>query len=153
MSDELERWEYRVQTIGSTILGTKDEHIQAVLNEWGEEGWKAFAVVADHMGKSVETVRKLTQEIDGVNWHPVAGVNGYCCDVEATVKIRYNHPGTSATVTVLEDNRARIRLHEPQRAVTPGQAAVIYEGDVVLGGGWICRGESARKYKAAAAPA
>jgi tRNA-uridine 2-sulfurtransferase len=61
---------------------------------------------------------------------------------EATVKIRYNHPGTSATVTPLESNRARIHLHEPQRAVTPGQAAVIYHGDVVLGGGWICRREA-----------
>jgi tRNA-specific 2-thiouridylase len=30
-------------------------------------------------------------------------------------------------------------LHEPQKAVTPGQAAVIYDGDVVVGGGWICR--------------
>jgi len=58
---------------------------------------------------------------------------------EATVKIRYNHPGTTARVTPLEDNRARVHLHEAQRAVTPGQAAVIYDGDVVLGGGWICR--------------
>jgi tRNA-uridine 2-sulfurtransferase len=58
---------------------------------------------------------------------------------EATVKIRYNHPGTPATILPLEDNRARIQLHEPQRAVTPGQAAVIYNGDIVLGGGWICR--------------
>jgi tRNA-specific 2-thiouridylase len=57
----------------------------------------------------------------------------------ATVKIRYNHPGTLANVTPLEHGRARIRLHEPQRAVTPGQAAVIYDGDIVLGGGWICR--------------
>ncbi|HJW38540.1 MAG TPA: aminomethyltransferase beta-barrel domain-containing protein, partial [Candidatus Udaeobacter sp.] len=62
---------------------------------------------------------------------------------EATVKIRYNHPGTSATITPLEDNRARVCLHEPQRAVTPGQAAVIYKDDVVLGGGWICRREAA----------
>jgi tRNA-uridine 2-sulfurtransferase len=59
------------------------------------------------------------------------------------VKIRYSHPGTRATVTLLEDTRARVRLHEPQRAVTPGQAAVIYNGDVVLGGGWICRREAA----------
>jgi tRNA-specific 2-thiouridylase len=58
---------------------------------------------------------------------------------EATVKIRYNHPGTRATVTRLENQRARIQLQEPQRAVTPGQAAVIYHEDVVLGGGWICR--------------
>jgi tRNA-specific 2-thiouridylase len=58
---------------------------------------------------------------------------------EVTVKIRYSHPGTAATVMRLENNRARIRLHEPQRAVTPGQAAVMYDRDIVLGGGWICR--------------
>ena len=79
-------------------------------------------------------------EIDSVNWHPAARVaGGGSC--EAVVKIRYNHPGTVATVTRLENNRARIHLHEPQRAVTPGQAAVIYDGDIVLGGGWICRAE------------
>jgi tRNA-uridine 2-sulfurtransferase len=59
--------------------------------------------------------------------------------IEVTVKIRYSHPGTRASALLLENNRMRIRLHEPQRAVTPGQAAVIYDGDVVLGGGWICR--------------
>jgi tRNA-specific 2-thiouridylase len=42
-------------------------------------------------------------------------------------------------VLPLENNRAHVRLHDPQRAVTPGQAAVIYDGDVVVGGGWICR--------------
>jgi tRNA-uridine 2-sulfurtransferase len=83
-------------------------------------------------------------EIDRVNWHPVAGIGdfGYR-ERECTVKIRYSHPGTRATVTLLEDARARVRLHEPQKAVTPGQAAVIYNGDVVLGGGWICRREAA----------
>lgn len=45
-------------------------------------------------------------------------------------------------------DRARICLHEPQRAVTPGQAAVIYHGDVVLGGGWVCRTEPVRRYEA-----
>jgi tRNA-specific 2-thiouridylase len=98
-------------------------------------------------------------EIDRVNWHPAAGVitsnvNGGASSrepgvagappstaFEATVKIRYNHPGTRATVTLLENDRAHVRLHDPQRAVTPGQAAVMYDGDVVLGGGWICRRE------------
>ena len=60
---------------------------------------------------------------------------------KATVKIRYNHPGTFATVTPLENDRAHVRLQEPQRAITPGQAAVIYDDAVVLGGGWICRAE------------
>jgi tRNA-specific 2-thiouridylase len=61
---------------------------------------------------------------------------------DLTVKIRYSHPGTPATVTPLENNRARVRLHEAQRAVTPGQGAVIYDGDIVVGGGWICRREA-----------
>src|SRR5207237_8055662 len=88
-------------------------------------------------------------EIDRVNWHPVTGSSdpGRNAGIEAVVKIRYSHPGTAATVTPLEDHRARIRLHEPQRAVTPGQAAVIYDGDVVVGGGWICRGEPPGHYE------
>ena len=90
-------------------------------------------------------------EIDQVNWVD-ADLNGGTISrepgvagappsrqIECTVKIRYSHPGTNATLTPLEDGRAHIRLHEPQRAVTPGQAAVFYNGDVVLGGGWICR--------------
>ena len=81
-------------------------------------------------------------EIDRVNWHPVAGIGDPGALLEATVKIRYNHPGTPATVSPLGNDRARVRLHEPQRAVTPGQAAVLYDGDVVLGGGWICRREA-----------
>jgi tRNA-specific 2-thiouridylase len=91
-------------------------------------------------------------EIDRVNWHPAAVVsdpdyNSVAAGVdrgsfEALVKIRYNHPGTVATVMPLENDRAHVRLHDAQRAVTPGQAAVIYDGDVVLGGGWICRREA-----------
>jgi tRNA-uridine 2-sulfurtransferase len=90
-------------------------------------------------------------EVDRVNWHPIAGVNapGHSSEIETTVKIRYSHPGAAATLTPLENGRAHIRLHEPQKAVTPGQAAVFYDGDVVLGGGWICRAELARRYEAA----
>jgi tRNA-specific 2-thiouridylase len=57
--------------------------------------------------------------------------------MEATVKIRYNHPGTAAIVTPLAGGQAKVKLREPQRAVTPGQAAVFYQDDLVLGGGWI----------------
>jgi tRNA-specific 2-thiouridylase len=61
---------------------------------------------------------------------------------EATVKIRYNHPGVRATVTPREGGKAEVAMHIPQRAVTPGQAAVFYEEDLVLGGGWITRSAS-----------
>ncbi|MCO6439174.1 MAG: tRNA 2-thiouridine(34) synthase MnmA [Phycisphaerae bacterium] len=59
----------------------------------------------------------------------------------AAVKIRYLHTAAPATVHPLEGGRARVVFDEPQRAVTPGQAAVFYDGDVVLGGGWIEREE------------
>ena len=75
-------------------------------------------------------------EIDHVNW---MGRSSFDAPSEATVKIRYSHPGTRATVIPIGEDRAQIQLHEPQKAVTPGQAAVLYDGDVVLGGGWICR--------------
>ncbi len=73
-------------------------------------------------------------EIDRATWHEPGEE-----EFEATVKIRYAHKGTAATVRPAGDGRAVIRLHEPQKAVTPGQAAVVYRGDVVLGGGWITR--------------
>ena len=79
-------------------------------------------------------------EIDRINWiSGGAGITDSGDSFEATVKIRYSHPGTPATVTPLEGGRARVQLHEPQKAVTPGQAAVLYHGDIVVGGGWICR--------------
>jgi tRNA-specific 2-thiouridylase len=59
--------------------------------------------------------------------------------LEVTTKIRYNHPGTPATLTPLSDGRAQVKMHTPQRAITPGQAAVFYREDLVLGGGWITR--------------
>jgi tRNA-specific 2-thiouridylase len=59
--------------------------------------------------------------------------------IRALVKIRYNHPGTMATITPEANGRARIQLDEPQRAITAGQASVFYQDDLVLGGGWITR--------------
>ncbi len=73
----------------------------------------------------------------GANWHvPVAG------SFRATVKIRYNHAGAAATVTVTSPDRFEVQFDEPVLAVTPGQAAVVYDGDVLLGGGWIAKNSS-----------
>ena len=70
------------------------------------------------------------------NWIPFADLSA---PAEVTAKIRYNHPGTAATLTPLGAGRVRVRLHEPQRAITPGQAAVFYQDDLVVGGGWITK--------------
>jgi tRNA-specific 2-thiouridylase len=57
--------------------------------------------------------------------------------IEAQVRIRYNHPGSNALVTPLEGGRVRITFERSERAITPGQAAVFYNGETVLGGAWI----------------
>lgn len=56
---------------------------------------------------------------------------------EYTAKIRYSHAGTKCHVSMLPDGRARIAFCEPVRAVTPGQAAVVYDGEYIAGGGTI----------------
>jgi tRNA-specific 2-thiouridylase len=70
------------------------------------------------------------------NWHPFEKPDG---PIEVTAKIRYNHPGTPATVTPAGNGSVKVKLHTPQRAITPGQAAVFYQDDLVVGGGWITR--------------
>ena len=57
----------------------------------------------------------------------------------AQVQIRYRHHEAEATVRVLDGTRVAVEFDRPQRAITPGQAAVFYDGDVCLGGGWIER--------------
>ena len=52
-------------------------------------------------------------------------------------RIRYHHAEQWATVTQLDDNTLRLVFDEPQRAITKGQAVVMYDGDVVVGGGRI----------------
>lgn len=59
--------------------------------------------------------------------------------LQVSAKIRYNHRGASATVTPLANGTARVEFEGPQRAITPGQACVFYQEDVVVGGGWIKR--------------
>src|SRR5205807_5967739 len=59
--------------------------------------------------------------------------------LECTAKIRYRHAGTPAVVSSLPGEQAHVIFREPVSAVTPGQAVVFYDGDRVLGGGWIER--------------
>jgi len=75
-------------------------------------------------------------ELDRVNWSSREPSDE---PLAVTVKIRYSHPGTAATLIPLQEDRALVRLEEAHKAVTPGQAAVCYDGDMVVAGGWICR--------------
>ncbi len=69
----------------------------------------------------------------GVNWiveRPASAVRAYA-------QIRHRHQAAPASVRAVDDGRAEVIFDAPQIAITPGQAVVFYEGDAVLGGGWI----------------
>lgn len=75
-----------------------------------------------------------TFTVSRCNWIPFETLEG---GLEVSAKIRYNHPGVAATISPLPHNQAIVKLHIPQRAITPGQACVFYQNDLVVGGGWI----------------
>jgi tRNA-uridine 2-sulfurtransferase len=57
--------------------------------------------------------------------------------MKVSIKIRHRHSGAMATIEMVESDTIKATFDEPQRSVTPGQAAVFYDGEVVVGGGWI----------------
>lgn len=70
-----------------------------------------------------------------LNWHieePPSNVALRCC-----AQIRARHRAVPATAERIADDQVRVRFDEPQRAVTPGQVVTLYDGDWVMGGGWI----------------
>jgi tRNA-specific 2-thiouridylase len=67
----------------------------------------------------------------------ISWASGSCPDGNLTVKVRYRSPGVECRIENLDESRVRIYPSQPLRAVTPGQAAVFYDGDLVLGGGTI----------------
>jgi len=78
-------------------------------------------------------LRASTCQVRDVNWISVVGLDA---PMQVHVKIRNRHEPAVAQLEPLDDS-VRVRFAVPQRAVTPGQAAVFYSGDVVVGGGWI----------------
>ena len=81
-----------------------------------------------------ESLRTTTCDVENINWialeNPVE-------PIPASVKIRHKHVPAAASVEPLDATRARVVFDTPQRAITSGQGAVFYDGDRVLGGGWI----------------
>jgi tRNA-uridine 2-sulfurtransferase len=74
----------------------------------------------------------IAKDVNWISWP------GLPAPARAQVKIRNKHEAAAATLhPTSEAARIEVRFDEPQRAVTPGQGAVFYEGDLVLGGGWI----------------
>ncbi|MFH1654100.1 MAG: tRNA 2-thiouridine(34) synthase MnmA [Pseudomonadota bacterium] len=71
--------------------------------------------------------------VEKLNWLEIPDF-----DKKYLVKIRYNHKGVISKLEASGD-KIKVKFDLPQKAVTPGQAAVFYDGDVVVGGGWIAQ--------------
>jgi tRNA-uridine 2-sulfurtransferase len=74
--------------------------------------------------------------VSRVNWVSIAQP---IAPIRTGVQIRYRSQPADATIVPLEDGRVKVILDEPQLSITPGQAAVWYDGEVLLGGGIIDR--------------
>lgn len=72
--------------------------------------------------------------VNRMNWVSIAQP---ITPIKAQVKVRYRSPVTSANVIPLDDERIKLIFDEPQFGITPGQAAVLYDGEMLLGGGII----------------
>ncbi|MGC2526679.1 MAG: tRNA 2-thiouridine(34) synthase MnmA [Candidatus Acidiferrum sp.] len=81
-----------------------------------------------------DALRTTLFEVEDVNW---VSIERPTQPIRAAVKIRHKHEPAPALVEAIGDSRARIIFDAPQRAITPGQGAVFYDGDRVLGGAWI----------------
>ena len=69
-----------------------------------------------------------------VNWLSGTAPDGW---LAASAQIRHRHTAAAGRVRALPEGRAEFHFEQPQAAITPGQAAVFYDGDLVAGGGWI----------------
>jgi tRNA-specific 2-thiouridylase len=83
-----------------------------------------------------EATLGTTLVVEAINWSSIAKPDEA---FEADVKIRYKSAPARAIVEPLDDNRARIRFFEPQHAISPGQVACMYDGDIMLAGGLIAK--------------
>lgn len=81
-----------------------------------------------------EAVKSRELVASDVSWMAVGSLRE---SIRAKAKIRYNHSKADCEVFPLSCDRIRVVFDEPQHAITPGQAVVLYEGEKVLGGGWI----------------
>jgi tRNA-specific 2-thiouridylase len=79
-------------------------------------------------------LERTTLFASGVNWISIAPPGAW---VSASAQIRHRHRPSPGRVRALENGRAEFVFDAPQSSVTPGQAVVFYDGDVVVGGGWI----------------
>jgi tRNA-uridine 2-sulfurtransferase len=98
-----------------------------------------YVIAIDHDRKQVtvgaeQELMRDSLRARRLNWISIAGLQG---EMRTQVKIRHRHEPAWATLRQCGEDEVEVVFDEPVRAVTPGQAAVFYGGDEVIGGGWI----------------
>ena len=139
----LENGEGEIVTRNGEVLGRHTGVHQFTIGQRKGLGFAAgkplYVVAIDPQNNRVvvgedDALRTTVCEIENVNWIAFGSPDAR---LRAAVKIRHKHEAAAATIEALDSTRARVTFDLPQRAITPGQGAVFYSGDVVIGGGWI----------------
>ena len=132
-----------IKHVSGEVLGTHDGvHRFTVGQRKGlglSSGVRLYVVDIDAGNAAVtvgprESLERTELTASSVNW--IAGVPP-APSTRVTAQIRYRHREAPAAITPLPEDRVHARFDDPQYAVAPGQAVVFYDGDTVLGGGWI----------------
>ena len=132
-----------IRSVDGTVLGRHDGVHRFTVGQRKGLGLSSpvplFVVGLDAGGGTVtvgprESLLRGTLTASSVNW--IAGAPP-AAGARVTAQIRYRHREAPATLTPQDATRVRVEFDEPQSAVAPGQAVVFYEGDAVIGGGWI----------------
>jgi len=132
-----------IRDVAGKIIGTHDGVHHFTVGQRKGLGLSSpiplYVVGIDATEKTVtvgprQSLERTDLTASGVNWisgtEPVRGAR-------VTARIRHRHREAPASVEPLPGDRVRVTFDEPQSAVAPGQAVVMYDGDTVVGGGWI----------------
>lgn len=141
MPDRFTPGEFR--TVSGQVVGTHDGHQNFTVGQRRglgvALGRRMYVVRIEPETNTVvlggdAELRRTEMTVEAVNWVSIDPPPG---PIRAWVRIRHGHVPAPASLVLESARRVRVLFDEPAHIVTPGQAAVFYDGDLVLGGGWI----------------
>lgn len=128
--------------VNGNVIGTHRGIIYYTIGQRkgiGAYGRPMFVMKIDAENNTItlgEKGMEFTNELTASDMNFISGEPPQA-DMRVSARIRYQAPAAAATLTPLDGGRVRLVFDEPVRAVTPGQAVVFYDGDIVLGGGTV----------------
>ncbi len=135
---------YKIIDVNGNLLGNLSDRALLTIGQRKRLGINpgsplyVIKIDADANAITVGSEEELLQKemvLCRLNWIAIPSLGA---TLACKAKIRYSHRQASCIVTPLGNKRVRVKFARAQRAITPGQAAVFYDKDIVIGGGWIC---------------